>query len=273
MARPRARLAGWAGHRYDLRPRESQGRPVFPGETAMSFLRGPRLAVKRMLKTAVGRDLFLREQVTVRRERHGSGYGGWWIHPDPLGPKSVVYSFGVGDDISFDLSVIEKFGVCVEAFDPTPRSVEWIRRQVLPQNFRFHPIGVADFDGDQEFHPPPRADHVSYSIQAVRGGRPGGDESVRVPVRRLSSIMTWLGLGRIDLLKLDIEGAEYPVIQDVLACRIPIQQILVEFHHGHRGIGAGATRDAVRRLDAAGYRIFSVSPSGGECSFLKMPGA
>jgi len=226
--------------------------------------------VKRLLKTCIGRDLFLGEQIAVRRERHGSDYGGWWIHPDPLGPQSIVYSFGVGDDITFDLRLIEKFGACVDAFDPTPRSIAWVRAQNLPVQFRFHPIGVADFDGEEEFHPPPRENQMSYSIQAIHGAQSGSDSgTVHASVRRLSSIMGMLGHDRIDLLKLNIEGAEYPVIRDLLASRIQLQQILVEFHHGHRGHTVRQTRDAVRSLNAAGYKIFCVSKNGRECSFLK----
>jgi len=34
---------------------------------------------------------------------------------------AVVYSLGIGEDISFDLALIEKYGARVHAFDPTPK--------------------------------------------------------------------------------------------------------------------------------------------------------
>lgn len=35
---------------------------------------------------------------------------------------------------------------------------------------------------------------------------------------------------QIDLLKLDIEGSEYRVLDEILESQIPIHQIVVEFH-------------------------------------------
>jgi hypothetical protein len=70
---------------------------------------------------------------------------------------------------------------------------------------------------------------------------------------------------------MDIEGAEYEVIEDILSSHVPISQVLIEFHHRFSDIGIGKTRSAVSRLNEAGYRIFNVSASGEEISFIKVP--
>ena len=85
---------------------------------------------------------------------------------------------------------------------------------------------------------------------------------------RLGTILKMLGHSCIDLLKMDIEGAEYDVLADLLTQRIPVKQILVEFHHRWPQIGVDKTRQAIHALNAAGYKIFSVSPGGEEYSFL-----
>src|SRR5690554_1691728 len=41
--------------------------------------------------------------------------------------------------------------------------------------------------------------------------------------------MTQLGHKHIDVLKMDIEGAEYDVIENILSAQLPITQILIEF--------------------------------------------
>ena len=38
-------------------------------------------------------------------------------------------------------------------------------------------------------------------------------------------------MSRIDILKMDIEGAEYDVIDDIINSPVPIAQVLIEFHH------------------------------------------
>jgi hypothetical protein len=50
----------------------------------------------------------------------------WCICPGALSVSSVVYFFGVGEDVSFELEMIRQFGVRVHAFDPTPRSIDLV---------------------------------------------------------------------------------------------------------------------------------------------------
>ena len=88
-------------------------------------------------------------------------------------------------------------------------------------------------------------------------------------MHRLGTIMKKLGHASVDLLKMDIEGAEYDVLTDMLTQRIPVKQLLVEFHHRWPEVGIEKTRHAIRSLNEAGYRIFNVSPSGEEYSFLR----
>jgi hypothetical protein len=104
-----------------------------------------------------------------------------------------------------------------------------------------------------------RAEVESSSLSAV----------VDAPVFRLASIMKMLGHDRVDLLKMDIEGAEYGVLDDLLASDIIVGQLLVEFHHRWPEVGIDKTKRAIRLLNGAGYRIFSVSASGEEYSFKR----
>jgi FkbM family methyltransferase len=178
----------------------------------------------------------------------------------------LVYSFGVGQDVSFDLELIRRFGATIHAFDPTPRSVAWVTGQQVPETFRFHPFGIADYDGVSSFQPPANPAHVSYTMTA----RPGGPPSCELQVKRMQTLLDELQHVRIDLLKMDIEGAEYAVIDDLLTSGILVKQLLVEFHHRWKEIGVSKTKDAVRKLNRAGYRLFAVSPSGEEYGFLNM---
>lgn len=57
----------------------------------------------------------------------GNEGASWCVCPTGLSENSIAYSFGVGREISFDIALIQQFGMRVHAFDPTPRSVAWIR--------------------------------------------------------------------------------------------------------------------------------------------------
>lgn len=202
--------------------------------------------------------------------RLGSEYGGWSIQPTALSCDSVVYSFGIGEDITFDVALIETYGITVHAFDPTPRSLDWLASQQIPEMFLTHAYGISGQDGDACFFPPVNQSHVSVSVV------PRGNENAQgmiLPVRRLHTIMAGLGHDHIDLLKLDIEGAEYEVIPDILRSGVDVRQLLVEFHHRFPEFGLDKTRKMLRLLKAYGFRLFSVSVAGEEFSFLREPAA
>jgi len=205
-------------------------------------------------------------RATCERVLLGTEYGGYAVIPAALGAESIVYSFGVGTDISFDEALIALRGVTVHAFDPTPRSVEWVKAQSLPEQFVFHAWGIADFDGTARFHAPKDPTHVSHTV--LESGNVGTG-TVEVPVLRLGTIMKKLGHDRVDVLKMDIEGAEYDVLGDVLGSGVPIPQVLIEFHHHRAGVSLERTQTAVTALEKAGYRAFTESVSGYEFSFVR----
>ena len=222
---------------------------------------------RRIFRAAAGRDLFLRAEARCPKIRLGNERAEWCVSTEGLTEGSLVYSFGVGEDISFEMELIRRFGVEVHAFDPTPRSIRWMRAQQCPPGLFFHEYGIAERDGSASFYPPENAGHVSYSVLFARGA---GSPPVEAPVRRLATIMNLLGHDQIAVLKMDIEVAEYGVIRDVIASRAPVCQLLVEFHHRWPEVGVGKTREAVRNLRHAGFKIFDVSPSGEEFGFVRV---
>jgi FkbM family methyltransferase len=228
--------------------------------------------VLRVLKDYLRRRQLARHGVaprlTVPTVRDGARSGVWAVCPDGVTPESVVYSFGVGDNIAWDLAMIRRFGAVVHAFDPTPASVRWVRSQTLPPRFHFHEYGLAAHDGVARFVAPRKAGAVNYAPVGGGAGR-AGERSVAAPVRRLAAIWRQLGRWPVEVLKIDIEGGEYAVIDDLLTSDVPVRQLLVEFHHHFPGVGLKKTLRAVRALEAAGYQIFHISERGLEFSFLR----
>jgi FkbM family methyltransferase len=232
----------------------------------MKLLSSPFNLVKRTARILSGSDVYIRKQINCSVLYLGNVGTSWPVCPEALLDRPLVYSFGVGEDVSFDLELIRRFDATIHAFDPTPRSVAWITGQQVPETFRFHPFGIADYDGVSSFQPPANPAHVSYTMTT----RPGGSPSCELQVKRMQTLLDELQHARIDLLKMDIEGAEYAVIDDLLASGILVKQLLVEFHHRWKEIGISKTKDAVCKLNRAGYRLFAVSPSGEEYGFLNM---
>ncbi len=184
--------------------------------------------------SVIGLDLPGQRELSLPVRWLGSEYGAFGVRAGPLGPESIVYSAGVGEDVAFDLALIDACGLRVEAF-------------------AFEAVGVAAFDGTAEFFLP-AAPEIEVSA-AIGGHATTGDESAVLPVRRVGTLMVTRGHRHIDALKLHIEGAEYDVLDDVLASGLDVGQVLVEVHHS---LGSLAERRALvlrtrrlRRLPAA----------------------
>lgn len=212
----------------------------------------------------------LRADIVLPVQTVNPGDQAWYFAANSLHTGDIGYSLGLATNIEFDLNIIRDFGVEVYGFDPTPDSVEWIKCQHLPPQFHHHPVAIAGHDGELTFKMPEKAGHCPRAIsQTLDPMISTSSGSVVVPCRRVSTLMRELGHSRVDLLKMDIEGSEYEVIDDVLSNRLDIRQILVEFHHRFSGIGMKKTLNSVAALRRAGYQLFHISPWCEEYAFIK----
>lgn len=178
-------------------------------------------------------------------ERLGSEYGGWWIPRDCVTSASIAYSAGVGEDASFDLALIESRGCEVWAFDPTPRAVAFAG-SIADSRFHFLPCGLAAADGVQQFYGPANPEHASHSFVGLQSAEP----SFSAECLSLASLTTRLGHSHVDLLKLDVEGAEYEILEALGEIRPRI--LCVEFHSNR------SPKEVARLVGDAGYAPLKV---------------
>lgn len=226
-----------------------------------------RVFLKRKLHILVNREPWIRVQVRVKKSWYGNHYGGFFIYPDGLNQESIIYSFGIGEDISFDLDVINNHKCNVFAYDPTPKSINWLSTQNLPDNFHFQPYGISNKNTESVFYLPKNKAHVSGSLSLTE--ITDEKDKITVPVFRLKTLMEKNLHDHITLLKMDIEGAEYDVIEDVMSSGINIQQIMLEFHHRFMKNGVSKTRKTLKLLNDNGFKVFGVSSLNSEISLIR----
>ena len=176
-------------------------------------------------------------------KRIGDADSGWVIHTNPM-PK-VSYCAGVGKGMSFETELAKITGGCVLVFDPSPTGITTVGRSDTSK-LKFYPVGMAKETAVYEFSLPEDPEEGSYSVPKE------GVEKTTFECWSLETIMRKHGHSRIDLLKMDIEGFEYDIIDAFLEKGIPIRQICVEFHPWLR---PGRTWKTIRKLQRAGYRI------------------
>ncbi len=168
----------------------------------------------------------------IRLQKFGNDYGGYKVGRDLIADRKKIHvlSFGIGEDLSFSEELIEKTGAEVFAFDPTPRTVEYIADHRLSKEKRFHfyPIGLSVKSGTEVLYYPENQDHVSMSANSGLRGISG--RSLEVKMLSFDSIMEKLGVPEIDILKMDIEGSEFEVMESVLKSGVLIKQVALEVH-------------------------------------------
>ena len=130
---------------------------------------------------------------------YGNHYGGFYLNPSLINEESIIYSFGIGEDISFDLQLIDNHKCHVYGFDPTPKSIKWCQKQMLPENFHFYDYGISEKTGKVDFHLPKNKEHVSGSL--LHQENVSVSDKVTVEVKSINDIFKILKHEKIDVLK------------------------------------------------------------------------
>jgi FkbM family methyltransferase len=151
----------------------------------------------------------------------------------------------------------------ITAFEPDPITFKALERNVSDnnlQNVAVHNAALAHEEMQLPFHVPETGSLMMSAVAGRAGGR-----TITVPAKRLSSFIT----GEIDLLKLDVEGMEGPILQELAESGKlqSIREAFIEVHHNLEG--APATLASVLQiLENAGFHYHvadAYSPSS-DCS-------
>jgi FkbM family methyltransferase len=204
------------------------------------------------VRSYLNRRKLIRRLGLVRRpdiEMLGNPYGGYRIPITMFDAKSVCYLAGTGEDISFDLALIERFGCEVYAFDPVERAATFVA-QAAADEPRHHFMGVGLWSADAmlSFHAPVQEGYVSHSATNLQNT----ETAFQAPVRSVASLMGELGHDHLDLLKISAEGSEFEILDHILTNKIDARVLCVEFA---QPVSVERVVECGRRLQAAGYQL------------------
>lgn len=206
----------------------------------------------------------------TKKKQFGSGYGGWVICPSEL-KSGLVLSAGVGEDVSFEIDLFD-YNRLLEFIlvDPTPRSINYINQNFIfvegvgseceysGENgirFKFVKKALGAALGRTKMYLPINEAHVSGSLYKGQSNV-NSDNVIDVAVVDLNSVIR-LSDRPVDLLKLDIEGAEIEVLDTLSGCDVLPLQICIEFDIliNQELKGKRLVRRAHKQLQSLGYRL------------------
>jgi FkbM family methyltransferase len=135
----------------------------------------------------------------------------------------------------------------VHCFEPYPPAVELLRRNAeLVGGVAVHPFGLGRQDGEADLVVHPANTGQNTVRPDLAAGRPAG--RVRVRLRDAGAGWDELGLGEVDVLKVDTEGCEVDVLEALGPRLGRTRVVLAEYH----------TQADRRRIDALlpGHLLF-----------------
>jgi len=139
---------------------------------------------------------------------------------DRLPPRPVVFDVGANIGL-FSLALIDRIGdAVIHAFEPVPANRVFLDRNFascLDSNaseIHVHPHAVVGPDAPSEvpiYVDPRYAETASASLDPAR--TPGdSNDFIMAPTTTIERVMSEHDIRRIDLLKIDCEGAEYDIL-------------------------------------------------------------
>lgn len=157
----------------------------------------------------------------------------------PLDRDSVVFDVGgyVGD---FAANTHDRFGCRVFVFEPVEEFFDRCQRRFAGNDdVRCFQFGLSARDEEATIY------KSGDGTSLFRPGAAGDTDRIRL--KSFDSVLEECGIAEVDLLKVNIEGAEYGLLEAMLAsgAMARVNFLQVQFHKFFRG--ADRQRDAIRR--------------------------
>lgn len=133
----------------------------------------------------------------------------YWL-PDGLSPQ-VVFDIGGNIGVAARYFAHRFPQAQVHSFEPVPENLEVMRRNLESSAVHAHSYGLGGKSGEFEFHTPAAApgDVSGYSSFGAAGS---ASRTVRAAVQAVPEVLRKLNLERVDVIKIDVEGAEHDII-------------------------------------------------------------
>ncbi len=154
----------------------------------------------------------------------------------PLNAGSIVFDLG-GYKGEWAEKIFQEYGAYIYIFEPIEKFTNLMQEKFKGNSkIKIFNFGLSDRDGE-----------VSIKLSDDASGAYARGENVQIKLRDIKKVIDELGLKKIDLIKLNIEGGEFQVLPRLIETGLVLicQDIQVQFHHFYPE--AEKLREVIRR--------------------------
>jgi FkbM family methyltransferase len=180
----------------------------------------------------------------------------------------------IGANVGYYAVVLGKSlsqGARIFSFEPLPSSFSQLQRNVtlngLDAVVTSLPFALSDVNGEAELHVPIVSGTSATSMRLLHPEE--SNSAIKVVTRKLDDVVSEQQMERVDLIKIDVEGAEWLALQGgwklIEACRPTIFAELLR--KWSAGFGYHPNR-VLEALHGLGYKCFAVNSALNEISSI-----
>lgn len=188
-----------------------------------------------------------------------TGFEPNYVFFDRLNSQSTIIDVGCGFEAEFSVTLINKHNLKAFAVDPTHKHAPYLKKieEKYPSNFVHLQYALSAENGSTVFYEAENCESGSL-LNSHQNVLNDTITEYDVTLIDLPELLKITGLQKVDLLKIDIEGAEYTLFNDKnIEALNSVEQLFVEFHHiSVKNYSKKDTLKIVKQIENAGFNSF-----------------
>ena len=183
-----------------------------------------------------------------------------YIYFDNFNELSIIVDVGCGYEAEFSKFMIGKYNLNVFGVDPTKKHTPSLKMLEESTKGKFHHLAIAvtKKDGFITFHESRQNESGSILLEHFNM-RNDEITTYNVESVSLSELVRRIGTTPVDFIKLDLEGAEYELLDKISDEDInSFKQIFIEFHHHCTNHSIQETKLIVQNICRKGFKVFTL---------------
>ena len=184
-----------------------------------------------------------------------------FVYANGFDDKCILVDVGCADDADLSVVMMDKFSLKCFGVDPTKKHASALNELERKSNglFTHLPYALGCSNEELTFYESVsnqsgslRDDHINVKQDEIN--------TYKVQCLTIPDLLIRHGIKRVDYFKLDIEGAEYDLINNLTKDDIKdISQLFVEFHHVQiPKYTKQDTLNAVSQIESLGFKSFTL---------------